>query len=374
MLSSDKVLFFCAFPPPVSGQTVATSLYCKLIASEFHTLRIDIADTCRNKRQNAFPFSRIKKMAGHTYELRKTVQKERPDVLYVVLSSSVLGHLRDVAYILSARPYVKRVVAHIHVGNYHCNFERPWHQYLTRKLIDNVDTFCFLSQHLSERSSPTIPEDKVSIVPNTTDAYTRFTEEEVDSKLRRRKHRDKICVVYISNMIPSKGYMDLARGIASYCEGEKSSPIEAHFVGEWPSEEARGTFMSFLERNRIDALTHVHGAVRDRHRIKKLLQGADVFSLPTYYPHEAQPISIIEALNAGTPVIATRHASIPEYVFDGRNGYLVDKRSPEQIADGLRKLTDQQNWTDKAREARRTYWERFSPNAVKESLLNAIAG
>ena len=101
---------------------------------------------------------------------------------------------------------------------------------------------------------------------------------------------------------------------------------------------------------------------------------ADVFILPTYYPNEAQPISIIEMLNAGTPVIATDHAAIPEYVFDDENGYLVDKQSPSQIKQALDALTDRANWQEKARSARRIYKEMFSPEAVGNLMLRTVRG
>ena len=61
-------------------------------------------------------------------------------------------------------------------------------------------------------------------------------------------------------------------------------------------------------------ICEVHGGVSERSIIKEFLNRADAFVLPTYYPIEAQPISIIEALNSGTPVIATNHASIPEMI------------------------------------------------------------
>ena len=41
---------------------------------------------------------------------------------------------------------------------------------------------------------------------------------------------------------------------------------------------------------------------------------------------------VLEALRAGVPVLATRHAGIPEIITDGETGLLVDERDPTALA------------------------------------------
>ena len=50
---------------------------------------------------------------------------------------------------------------------------------------------------------------------------------------------------------------------------------------------------------------------------------------------EGQPISIIEAMASGNLIISTAHAGIPELVEEEVNGFLVNKKSPEEIYDKL---------------------------------------
>ena len=52
----------------------------------------------------------------------------------------------------------------------------------------------------------------------------------------------------------------------------------------------------------------------------------DVFMLPTRYPNEGQPISILEAMGNGMTIITTNHAGIPDIVEDGVNGFVIDKK------------------------------------------------
>ena len=56
--------------------------------------------------------------------------------------------------------------------------------------------------------------------------------------------------------------------------------------------------------------------------IPQLLQLLDVFLLTSHM--EANPVSILEALATGKPVVSTAVGSIPETVLDGATGYLID--------------------------------------------------
>jgi glycosyltransferase involved in cell wall biosynthesis len=238
-------------------------------------------------------------------------------------------------------------------------------------MSDLVDTFIFTSRILGERTEGYIPSSKRRVVPYTIDEKVRCTDAEVEAKIEERLGKSSLQVLYLSNMIETKGYYDLAEAIEQFnADSENSATV--HFVGDWLSSEARNRFTQKLSEYAHADKMHVHGRIEDRSRVRQMMLKSDVFVLPTYYPNEAQPISIIEALNAGTPIISTRHASIPEYVKNNKNGYLVDKQSPLQIKKSIQLLSKNQNWKEKARNAREMYKEQFSPCAVKKKLLTSM--
>ena len=60
----------------------------------------------------------------------------------------------------------------------------------------------------------------------------------------------------------------------------------------------------------------------DNEDVPKFMSASDIFLLPSLT--EGMPISIIEAITIGLPVIATRVGGISEAIIDRRNGLLVD--------------------------------------------------
>lgn len=77
-----------------------------------------------------------------------------------------------------------------------------------------------------------------------------------------------------------------------------------------------------------------------RRDIPEILQMADIFVLSTNW--EGFPRSILEAMRAGLPVVATRVAGIPESVSDSETGYLVPLHADSVLSEKIGKLLKSQ--------------------------------
>ncbi|WP_251923619.1 glycosyltransferase family 4 protein [Salinibacter ruber] len=376
-MSEKKVIMFAKLPPPYTGQTIGTDLVKSQIENEN---KVRVVNTSYGKiKPSQSKLELISYNIGFSiYFLSRiivlfnTIRKNPGSIVYAIGSPSLSGYLKNIFTVLVSRGKSSRIVFHIRNGNYQKIFKSKIAMRATKWLRENVDAFIFLSESLSRRAANYIPSKKRVVVHNTIDKEVRCSPGEVEHKINGRVSRDQLRVTYLSNMIPSKGYKDLARAAVVIAESTHSFDVQFDFIGDWPDAHQRDRFERFLRGGEISNHCNVRGRIEDRKIIKNIMLNSDVFVLPTYYPNEAQPRSILEAFNAGTPVVSTHHASIPDYVSEGKNGFLVNKQAPNEIADALRSLMQVERWKKLAQGARATYEDMFSPSAVRKQMLDAL--
>jgi glycosyltransferase involved in cell wall biosynthesis/NADP-dependent 3-hydroxy acid dehydrogenase YdfG len=108
--------------------------------------------------------------------------------------------------------------------------------------------------------------------------------------------------------------------------------INVLLVGTGPDlEEAKNT------AKELDIMSKV-SFLGDRLDVPQLLAQSQIFVLSTHY--EGLPISILEAMRAGLPIIATNVNGIPEQVVDGKNGLLVERQDVDGLAQAITNLVD----------------------------------
>jgi glycosyltransferase involved in cell wall biosynthesis len=108
--------------------------------------------------------------------------------------------------------------------------------------------------------------------------------------------------------------------------------INVLLVGTGPDfEEAKHT------AKELDIMSKV-SFLGDRLDVPQLLAQSQIFVLSTHY--EGLPISILEAMRAGLPIIATNVNGIPEQVVDGKNGLLVERQDVDGLAQAITNLVD----------------------------------
>lgn len=172
-------------------------------------------------------------------------------------------------------------------------------------------------------------------------------------------------VVYLSNLIESKGYLDVLRA-AGECK-RRGIPPHVSFAGGWVdssrllanrivAEEKLGDEVQFLGVVTGEAKWH-------------LLARSDVFVLPSYYPYEDQPISIVAAMASGLPLITTPVGCVEDMVRDGINGYLVEPRNPSMLATKLEVLYRQPDLRlEMGFQSRKTFEKEFTADKMMARL------
>ncbi|HKV08883.1 MAG TPA: glycosyltransferase family 4 protein [Thermoanaerobaculia bacterium] len=98
----------------------------------------------------------------------------------------------------------------------------------------------------------------------------------------------------------------------------------------------------------------------DASRVRGLLAGAAALVVPSTY--EGMPLVVLEAMEAGLPVVASRVSGIPEVVEDGKTGWLVPPEDPDALAAALAAaLGNPEEARRRGGEGRQRVDERFRP-------------
>jgi glycosyltransferase involved in cell wall biosynthesis len=371
---ASTIIILGRFPPPLDGQAMATRRLAELVDERHNAARVNVSAPEEDQavaRVRLRPGRVLHYLGTRGRVNRQLMEHPYAPVLWPSVSPALLGHLRDRLTVLPALRGKRAVYAVVHRGDFHELFERALTRASAKAMIARLAGVVFLTEHLADRCAPWIPGHKRFVIPNTIEEAICCTDEEVAAKYNRRTGNEPLRVLFLSNMIASKGFMDLLAAVKLL--RARGVPVLADFAGRWEDEAGRRDFDAYVRQHDLGGVVTHHGGVSDRRRIRALYLAADAFVLPTYYPTEAQPLTIIEAMNAGTPIVATPHAGIPEMVDDGREGLLVAPRNPEAIARALMALAEPDGWRVHAALARARFLAQFSPTAVSrqwEALLD----
>jgi len=107
--------------------------------------------------------------------------------------------------------------------------------------------------------------------------------------------------------------------------------IKVVFAGDGPEREAISKLISEFGLMSCVLLLGM------RQDIPELMNMIDIYCLPSFF--EGLPFSLIEAMAAGLPCVATNVEGNREIVCDFHNGMLVESNNPEELANALQKLS-----------------------------------
>jgi glycosyltransferase involved in cell wall biosynthesis len=129
---------------------------------------------------------------------------------------------------------------------------------------------------------------------------------------------EKINILHLANLIPSKGYNLLLDAYLSLSPKTREKAV-LNFAGKFQEHRLE---TAFLKRIANEKGIYYYGPVQGNEKLK-LLWDSHIFCLPASYPPEAQPISILEAYAAGCVVITSNTGGIKDIFQHGVNGYWI---------------------------------------------------
>jgi len=241
------------------------------------------------------------------------------------------GAIGAAAAVLTGRPLV--LYAH---GSDICVYAERSAAYraLTRWVLGRARHVFAASRDIEDRLIRRlgVPPERVSVVPCGVD--TAVFHPAAGPEDDAPDSGDPLRLLFVGDLVPPKGVVELvaavldlrAKGAALTLDlvgdGPLRPELEARVAAAGEGDSVRGavTFLGTLPR----------AAVADR------MRAAHCLVLPSH--NEGTPVSVMEALTCGVPVVATRVGGIPDLVTDGADGLLVPPRDPDALAAALSRL------------------------------------
>jgi glycosyltransferase involved in cell wall biosynthesis len=217
-----------------------------------------------------------------------------------------------------------QVIVHAHGGNIETWLTTRRARWVTRVAMRPVAIVAAVWTAGQVALAEALGERRVRLVVNGVDT-SRFAPSTT-------RGGDLPRVLYVGLLTPRKGVLDLID--ASKKLRLEGVDHELVLVGGIPDEgpEAAEPVLAAAEGHAVVLGT------RAPEEMPEAYASADVFCLPSWW--EAMPLSVLEAMAAGLPVVATDVGDVGRIVVHGETGLVVPPQSPEQLAAALRKVVE----------------------------------
>jgi glycosyltransferase involved in cell wall biosynthesis len=196
-----------------------------------------------------------------------------------------------------------------------------------------------------------LPANRVFVKANLVPATAAVTAEVEDK------------VVYVGRLTDTKGLPTLMASWDRYIRDSHEPRLRLVIAGTGPLEA------TMQEWSREQSGVELAG-VLDRPAVARLVAGARAVIVPSEW-EEPFGLVVVEAMAAGVPTIASAIGSLPELVTDGVDGIVLEPGDVAALARVLREVEEEPaRFEQLGRRARKTYEDRFDPDANLEELLS----
>lgn len=256
------------------------------------------------------------------YKFIKVCLKEKPNIVHIH-SSFGASFYRKSIFIFISNLFNIPILNHIHGAEFDLFYEKAGA--FKKKLIKNIyskqDLTIVLSEEWKRLFRQIIDENKIFVLenfaPNIKNVY----------KLNDRDNY----ILFLGEVGKRKGAYDIPEVVERV--SKVRNDIKFLICGNGDTDKLK----EILIKKGIEQYVDFKGWIGTEDKIK-LLNSSRIFFLPTY--NEGLPMSILEAMSYGLPIISTDVGGIPTLVRDGENGFIFKPGSVDEYAKSILKILE----------------------------------
>ncbi len=275
------------------------------------------------------------------FETFNLIRKFKPDILYLLSSEAgFIGAIAGKLYRLLFWRKNPKIIYRI--GGW--AFKEPrnifikkiylWAEKLSAPFKDIIITNSEFDKYLATKNKIVKPDKIITIyngldVDNLKFLPKKEAKKFIISKLPTTNYQllTTTLVGTIANLYKNKGLEYLILAIARISNGQKFNFV---ITGEGSE---RSKIENLIKKNNLENNVFLIGFISNAF---ECLKAFDLFVLPSV--KEGQPWTILEAMAAGVPIVATNIAGIPEMIENEKSGLLVEPADPDALANAIEKM------------------------------------
>lgn len=278
-------------------------------------------------------------------KIKKEFKANKPDVVHMHMSYKGSFTRKYILHNLCKNNRIPDVI-HLHGSEFKKWFDESDNKKKEqiRTLLRESASFIVLGEKWNQIVKEIEPNTNTLVVSNTVHIPNYTVEWQQPFK-----------VLFMGVLIERKGISDLIQAVKLLKAENKLTNVKFIIAGGGTQEgELKKQSCKFGLDDYIEFAGWVSGEKKER-----LLKTCQMFVLPSY--NEGLPISILEAVSYGMPVVATDVGDISSAVIAGENGYLIEPGNVQQLADCILSVFENKQRYIKLRDgSKRIAEERFS--------------
>lgn len=216
----------------------------------------------------------------------------------------------------------------------------------------NVDAFITPSEFLKNKLTANgFDPDKITCIPTFTASKSEVGEPKTGSY-----------GLYFGRITEEKGVDTVVKAY------ERMPERCVKIMGDDTTEEAK-RLKAYIAEKKIENIEFV--GFQAGEALERIIQDARFTLIPSIW-YDNLPNTALESFQYSKPVIASNIGSLPELVQDGVNGYLFDPYKPEELAEKVKQLDDDETVRTMGANSRRILEEKFAPDTHYDALMDVF--
>lgn len=323
-----RVLVISQLPPPVHGSTVMTKTFLEMLDGLGYDWKlIDRRFSATVAEVGKLRLRKVASAARMPFRLIRAMRAFKPEVVVFFATNRTFSFLVDWVLSEILRWFPVRCINYLHTVGFEALSNRNLVLAgLVGRLLSSADTTVCLGPTLAKDIVRWVDESRIVFIPNTVAGRP--------DDLGVREPDAPPLLLYLSNLIPEKGadtFVELAIRLAPELPNA-AFVVAGASVDQGFTDSLRARVAASEQASQI----HFRGAITDPHEKWCLLRDASILVFPSTYTFEAQPLTILEALSMGTPVVAYDVGGIKDILQGYAGCHVVQARNTLLLEEAVR--------------------------------------